>query len=121
MSLAPVVFFRLSIPIVFISTTLAACSWFLGVPFASMARRWKPEGADEMLLGCRPSVQDYAVAAGFRGRRQGGVGACSQLPRALPAVPLAHAGRPGLSLPQHLTEAMNHRLRPLQIGPAQSH
>ena len=51
MSLAPVVFFLLSIPVAFISTTLAACCWFLGIPFAAVAQRWKPEGADEMLLG----------------------------------------------------------------------
>jgi uncharacterized membrane protein len=51
MSLSPVVFFLLSIPVAFISTTLAACMWFLGVPFAAIAERWKPEGADELLLG----------------------------------------------------------------------
>jgi uncharacterized membrane protein len=51
MSLAPVFFFLLSIPVAFISTTLAACCWFLGLPFAAIAQRWKPEGADEMLLG----------------------------------------------------------------------
>jgi uncharacterized membrane protein len=51
MSLAPVVFFLLSIPVAFISTTLAACMWFLGIPLAAIADRWKPEGADELLLG----------------------------------------------------------------------
>ena len=51
MSLAPVVFFLLSIPVAFISTALAACMWFLGIPLAALAQRWKPEGADEMLLG----------------------------------------------------------------------
>lgn len=51
MSLAPCLFFLLSIPVAFISTTLAACCWFLGVPFAAIAERWKPEGADEMLMG----------------------------------------------------------------------
>ena len=51
MSLAPVFFFLLSIPVAFISTTVAACMWFLGIPFAAIAERWKPEGADEMLLG----------------------------------------------------------------------
>jgi uncharacterized membrane protein len=51
MSLAPVVFFLLSIPVAFLSTTLAACMWFLGIPFAAIADRWKPERADEMLLG----------------------------------------------------------------------
>jgi uncharacterized membrane protein len=51
MSLAPVVFFLLSIPIAFVSSTLAVCTWFLGIPLAAIARRWKPEGADELLLG----------------------------------------------------------------------
>jgi uncharacterized membrane protein len=51
MSLAPVVFFLLSIPVAFISTTLAVCTWFLGIPLAAIAGRWKPEGADELLLG----------------------------------------------------------------------
>jgi TMEM175 potassium channel family protein len=51
MSLSPVLFFMLSIPVAFISTTLAACIWFLGLPFGIIAERWKPEGADELLLG----------------------------------------------------------------------
>ena len=51
MSLAPVFFFLLSIPVAFVSTTVAACCWFLGIPFAAVAERWKPERADEMLLG----------------------------------------------------------------------
>jgi uncharacterized membrane protein len=51
MSLAPVFFFLLSIPVAFISTTLAACMWFLGIPFAAIADRWKPKEADELLLG----------------------------------------------------------------------
>ena len=51
MPLSPVVFFLLSIPVAFISTTLAACMWFLGIPFAAIAERWKPKGADELLLG----------------------------------------------------------------------
>jgi uncharacterized membrane protein len=51
MSLAPVVFFLLSIPVAFISTTVAACMWFLGIPLAAIATRWKPDGADEILLG----------------------------------------------------------------------
>jgi TMEM175 potassium channel family protein len=51
MSLAPVLFFMLSIPVAFISTTLAVCCWFLGIPLAAVADRWKPEGADELLLG----------------------------------------------------------------------
>jgi uncharacterized membrane protein len=51
MSLAPVLFFMLSIPVAFVSTTLAVCCWFLGIPLAAIAGRWKPEGADELLLG----------------------------------------------------------------------
>ena len=51
MSLSPVLFFLLSIPVAFISTTLAVCFWFLGIPLAAIADRWKPEGADELLLG----------------------------------------------------------------------
>ena len=31
--------------------TLAVCCWFLGIPLAAIAERWKPEGADELLLG----------------------------------------------------------------------
>jgi uncharacterized membrane protein len=51
MSLSPVLFFAISIPIAFVSTTLAVCTWFLGIPLAAIAERWKPEGADELLLG----------------------------------------------------------------------
>jgi uncharacterized membrane protein len=54
MSLAPVFFFLLSIPVAFISTTLAVCMWFLGIPLAAIAERWKPEGADDLLLGGGP-------------------------------------------------------------------
>jgi TMEM175 potassium channel family protein len=50
MSLSPVLFFLLSIPVAFASTTVAACMWFLVIPFAAIADRWKPEGADELLL-----------------------------------------------------------------------
>jgi uncharacterized membrane protein len=50
MSLAPVAFFVLSIPVAFVSTTLAACMWFLLIPFAAIAERWKPEGADQLLM-----------------------------------------------------------------------
>jgi TMEM175 potassium channel family protein len=50
MSLSPVLFFAISIPIAFVSTTLAVCTWFLGIPLAAIAERWKPEGADELLL-----------------------------------------------------------------------
>jgi uncharacterized membrane protein len=51
MSLAPVVLFLLSIPIAFISTTLAVAMWFLVVPFAAISQRWAPEGTDELSLG----------------------------------------------------------------------
>jgi uncharacterized membrane protein len=51
MSLSPVLFFLLSIPVAFVSTTVAACCWFLGIPLAAVAQRWKPEGADELLMG----------------------------------------------------------------------
>ena len=50
MSLAPVAFFVLSIPVAFLSTTVAACMWFLLIPFAAIAERWKPEGADRLLM-----------------------------------------------------------------------
>jgi uncharacterized membrane protein len=50
MSFSPVVFFMVSIPLAFISTTLAVASWFLGVPLAAFADRWKPEGADDFLI-----------------------------------------------------------------------
>jgi uncharacterized membrane protein len=51
MSLSPLLFFAISIPFAFLSTTIAVVIWFLGVPFGAVADRWKPEGADEMLLG----------------------------------------------------------------------
>jgi TMEM175 potassium channel family protein len=50
MSLAPVLFFLISIPVAFVSTALAVCTWFLGIPLAAIADRWKPEGTDELLL-----------------------------------------------------------------------
>src|SRR5262249_6302740 len=51
MSLAPVLFFMISIPVAFASTTAAVCVWFLGIPLAAIAERWKPDGADDLLLG----------------------------------------------------------------------
>jgi uncharacterized membrane protein len=51
MSLAPVLFFIVSIPIAFVSTTLSVCVWFLGIPLAAISERWKPEDADELLPG----------------------------------------------------------------------
>jgi uncharacterized membrane protein len=51
MSLSPVIFFLLSIPVAFIDTSLAVCVWFLGIPFQAFANRWKPDDADELLWG----------------------------------------------------------------------
>ena len=51
LSLSPVIFFLLSIPIAFVSTTLAVISWFGGVPFQMVAARWKPPEADAQLYG----------------------------------------------------------------------
>jgi uncharacterized membrane protein len=42
MSLSPVLFFMLSIPVAFLSTTLAVLSWFLAIPFGMIAARWMP-------------------------------------------------------------------------------
>src|SRR5262245_3298439 len=50
MSLSPVVFFVGSIPFAFISTTVAVCIWFLGLPFGIIAQRWEPEGAKDLRL-----------------------------------------------------------------------
>jgi uncharacterized membrane protein len=50
-SLSPVLFFLLSIPLAFISTTLAVFAWFGTIPFQAIASRWKPERADEFLGG----------------------------------------------------------------------
>ena len=49
LSLSPVIFFTLSIPVAFVDSTLAVLVWFLAVPFQAIADRWKPEGADELL------------------------------------------------------------------------
>jgi uncharacterized membrane protein len=51
MSLSPVIFFAASIPVAFLSTTFAVATWFLVIPFLVIANRWKPERADELLLG----------------------------------------------------------------------
>ena len=47
LSLNPVVFFLLSIPVAFISTYLAVVLWFGGIPIGMIANRWKPRRADE--------------------------------------------------------------------------
>lgn len=47
-SLAPVLFFLISIPLAFVHTGLAVASWYLVIPFdAFLNTRFKPEGADE--------------------------------------------------------------------------
>jgi hypothetical protein len=51
MSLSPVIFFVASMPVAFLNTIVAVAIWFLGVPFGVIAQRWKPDGADELLLG----------------------------------------------------------------------
>jgi uncharacterized membrane protein len=48
-SLSPVVFFVLSVPIAFASTTFAVVIWFGGIPFQVISNRWKPPGADRYL------------------------------------------------------------------------
>jgi uncharacterized membrane protein len=50
-SLSPVIFFIASIPVAFLSTTVAVLSWLLTIPFGVIASQRKPEGADELLLG----------------------------------------------------------------------
>lgn len=47
MSLLPLAFFALSIPLAFLNTTVAVASWFLFVPAARIAERWKPELAND--------------------------------------------------------------------------
>jgi uncharacterized membrane protein len=49
MSTTPVFFFLGSIPLAFLSTTLAVLFWFLGIPLHFLLARWKPAGADEYL------------------------------------------------------------------------
>jgi uncharacterized membrane protein len=48
-SLSPVLFFVLSIPFAFLSTTLAVAMWFLAVPFGLAMNRRAPEGAGNLL------------------------------------------------------------------------
>jgi hypothetical protein len=49
LSLSPVIFFVLSIPLAFISTPLAVASWFLAIPYQALESRRKPADADEYL------------------------------------------------------------------------
>ena len=51
MSVSPVFFFLVSIPVAFFSTTLAVAMWFGGIPLGMLAARRKPDRADELLLG----------------------------------------------------------------------
>jgi uncharacterized membrane protein len=48
-SLSPVVFFALSIPVAFLSTTVAVAMWFLAVPFGIAVNRRAPEGTGNLL------------------------------------------------------------------------
>jgi uncharacterized membrane protein len=51
MSLSPVVFFLLSIPVAFlVSSGVAVAVWALGIPLGILANRWKPEHADDYLI-----------------------------------------------------------------------
>jgi uncharacterized membrane protein len=49
MSLSPVIFFVASVPVAFLSTTVAVVCWFGAIPLQAVANRWKPEGADDLL------------------------------------------------------------------------
>ena len=49
LSLSPVIFFCLSIPIAFVDTTLAVLSWLLAIPYQLLENRRKPADADEYL------------------------------------------------------------------------
>ena len=49
LSLSPVIFFVISIPLAFVSTTLAVLSWFLAIPYQVFEARKKPAHADEYL------------------------------------------------------------------------
>jgi uncharacterized membrane protein len=49
LSLSPLVFFMLAIPLAFVNTSLAVASWFLMLPWEQFAKRWKPANADEYL------------------------------------------------------------------------
>jgi uncharacterized membrane protein len=49
-SMIPVVLFVVSIPIAFVHTTLALCSWLLTYPIEMVLGRRRPPGVDEYLL-----------------------------------------------------------------------
>jgi uncharacterized membrane protein len=44
LSTLPVIFFLISIPVAFASTTVAVFVWFGGIPFQIVAQRYEPEG-----------------------------------------------------------------------------
>jgi uncharacterized membrane protein len=48
-SLSPVAFFLISIPVAFISTTLAVLVWFLTAPSGVLLERRAPEGAESLM------------------------------------------------------------------------
>jgi uncharacterized membrane protein len=48
-SLSPVIFFCLSIPLAFVNTGIAVASWFLAIPYQLVEERRKPPHADEYL------------------------------------------------------------------------
>jgi TMEM175 potassium channel family protein len=50
MSISPVVFFVLSIPVAFVSSSLAVVLCFGAVPLGRIAQRWKPADADDFLI-----------------------------------------------------------------------
>jgi TMEM175 potassium channel family protein len=45
-SASPVAIFLISVPVAFLSPILAVAMWMLGIPFAIVSGRFKPEGAD---------------------------------------------------------------------------
>lgn len=47
-SLSPVFFFAISIPVAFVSTTLAVAIWFLTAPFGVAVERRAPEGVESL-------------------------------------------------------------------------
>jgi uncharacterized membrane protein len=49
LSLSPLAGFLLSIPLAFVSTTLAVAAWFIAIPYQLLENRRKPPDADEYL------------------------------------------------------------------------
>ena len=48
-SLSPVFFFAISIPIAFVSTTIAVLTWFLTIPLGAWLERRAPDGVESLL------------------------------------------------------------------------